>query len=117
MFYLNRVMLAGRVLSPPEVRYTRQGKAVVMFSVRTPVDLPFHLEGFQGEVEVKVVAFGPQGERWAEGVRVGDNVFVEGDLSQRVWEGEAFLKREMIVVARRITLIKGGRDGKPEKGL
>lgn len=111
MFHLNRVMIAGTLVGSPEVRYTREGRAVVFLRVWVPGDSKPPLEGFQEGVEVKVLAVGPQGERWAQGVKAGDNVFIEGVLVQRSRKGEVGERRELALWAKRITLIKGGEDG------
>lgn len=103
MFYLNRVILAGKLSSRPEVRYTQKGKAVVFFTLRLP---PLRgLEIPQGSLEVEVLAVGTEGERWARGVKEGANVFVEGELFRRRWQDETGPRTEIGVVARRVSLI------------
>lgn len=104
-------MLAGTLIGSPEVRYTREGRAVVFLKVRVPGEGRPPLEGIEEGVEVKVLAIGLQGRKWAQAVREGDNVFVEGALAQRSWRGEVGERKELFLWAKRITLIKGGENG------
>lgn len=116
MFYLNRVMLAGTLVVPPEVRYTREGKPVVLLKVRIPTHQKPALEGLDTKVEITVLAMGSEGKRWAEVVRAGDNVFIEGSLVQRSWKGEVGEGKEVLLWAQKIALI-GGKDDGTKKGL
>jgi single-stranded DNA-binding protein len=91
MFYLNHVILAGRLKDGPEIRYTPKGKPVIIFTLNLPSErleeehLPFAFE----TVSIKVMLVGERSEQWAKkevkGVR---NVLVEGGLVQRRWETE-----------------------------
>jgi len=106
LFYLNRVILAGKIASGPEVRYTQRGRTVVFFTLKMPS--PPGLREIGGrELEVEVMALGEAGERWAKGVKEGSNVFVEGGLFERKWEDEVGGHKEIGVIAQRISLITG----------
>lgn len=57
---MNRVLLSGRVVADPELRYTPAGKAVA--SYRLAVERPFKSEGEQKTDFLSCVAWGKIGE-------------------------------------------------------
>lgn len=101
MFYLNRVILAGRLKEDPEVRYTPRGKPVIFFTLSLPSErlgdesLPFE------NVSVRVMLVDERSEWWAQRkAKAGGNVLVEGGLVQRRWEtAEGTVSREIGVIA------------------
>lgn len=101
MFYLNRVILAGRLKERPEIRYTPRGKPVIFFTLTLPSErledesLPFE------NVAVRVMLVGEGSESWAQqrGTE-GGNVLVEGGLVQRRWEtAEGQMSKEIGIIA------------------
>ncbi|UCC66093.1 MAG: single-stranded DNA-binding protein [Deltaproteobacteria bacterium] len=104
MFYLNRVILAGKLTESPEIRYTPQGKPVIFFTLSLPSEkledksLPFE------DVSIRVMLVGERSELWAkQKVKVGENIFVEGGLVQRRWETEeGRMRREIGVIAHKV---------------
>jgi single stranded DNA-binding protein len=101
VFYLNRVILAGRLKEGPEIRYTPRGKPVTFFTLSLPAErsedesLPFE------NVSVRVMLVGERSESWAKQKgKKGGNVLVEGGLVQRRWEtAEGQMRREIGVIA------------------
>jgi len=83
---LNRVFMIGRLTKDPELRYTQTGTAVA--SARMAVNREF--TGKDGKREetcfVNVVAWAKQAEIWAEYLKKGNLVFIEGRLQSREWE-------------------------------
>jgi single-stranded DNA-binding protein len=106
MFFLNHVILAGRLKDGPEIRYTPKGKPVIIFTLSLPSEkleeehLPFTFEA----VSIRVMLVGERLEQWAKkevkGVR---NVIVEGGLVQRRWETEGGkMMKEIGVLAYKV---------------
>ena len=105
MFYLNRVILAGRLKEKPEIRYTPRGKPVIFFTLTLPSErledesLPFE------NVSVRVMLVGEGAESWAQQRgKEGVNVLIEGGLVQRRWEtAEGTMTKEIGIVAHGVT--------------
>jgi len=101
VFYLNRVILAGRLKEDPEIRYTPQGKPVIFFTLSLPSErlgdesLPFE------NVSIRVMLVDERSERWAQQKgKAGENVLIEGGLVQRRWEtAEGKMSREIGIIA------------------
>jgi single-strand DNA-binding protein len=101
VFYLNRVILAGRMKEDPEIRYTPQGKPVIFFTLSLPSErlgdesLPFE------NVSIRVMLVGETSELWAQQKgKAGENILVEGGLVQRRWEtAEGQMSKEIGVIA------------------
>jgi len=114
LFYFNRIILAGRVLENPEIRYTRRGSVVCSFSLWLKETGMKELEGFRNEFKIPIIAIGSD-EDFVKAINKGDNLFVEGSLLKRIWEKEGVLKEEAVVLAKKIITIKGGKNVEPEK--
>jgi single-stranded DNA-binding protein len=101
VFYLNRVILAGRVKEAPEIRYTPRGEPVIFFTLSLPSErlgdesLPFE------NVSIRVMLVGEGSELWArQKGKAGGNILVEGGLVQRRWEtAEGKMDKEIGVIA------------------
>ena len=84
---VNRVILVGNLGSDPEVRYTKEGKAVAVLSLATN-------ESFKGQDGEKkevtdwhaVVVWGQQAEICKQYLKRGSLVLVEGRMKSRLWE-------------------------------
>jgi single-strand DNA-binding protein len=105
VFFLNRVILAGRLKDDPEIRYTPGGKPVIFFTLSLPSerlgDESLPLEN----VSIRVMLVGERSERWAKQKGRGEgNVLVEGGLVQRRWETtEGKMRREIGIIAHQVT--------------
>ncbi len=85
---LNRVLLTGRLVSDPELRYTQSGKAVVRFRIAVNRSW-LNPESGAWEEEttfVTIVAWGKQAENCAAYLQKGRLVGVDGRLSIRTFE-------------------------------
>lgn len=108
MFYLNRVILAGRLQDAPEIRYTPQGKPVIFFTLTLPSerlgDDAVHFEN----IAIRVMLVDEKSERWAqEKGKAGENILIEGGLVQRRWEtAEGKMSREIEIVAHDIKALR-----------
>jgi len=95
---LNRIVLIGRLVADPQLRYTQSGTAVANF--RIAVDRPFPNQ--QGEREtdfIDVVAWRKLAETIANNLNKGRLVGVDGRLQVREYEHEGQRRRTAEVVA------------------
>lgn len=112
MFYLNRVILAGRLKDAPEIRYTPKGKPVTFFTLSLASErLEDESSAFE-DISIRVMLLGERSELWAKRkVKAGENVLVEGGLVQRRWEtAEGRMRREIEVVAHKVRDISEKED-------
>ena len=108
MFFLNRVILAGRLKEGPDIRYTPRGKPVIFFTLSLPSERPEDESLPFENVSIRVMFIGTQSESWAKQQgKVGANVLVEGALVQRRWEtAEGHMKKEIGVIAHGVKDLK-----------
>lgn len=108
---LNVVILIGRLVRDPELRYTPAGVAVSSFTIA--VDRPFTNQ--QGEREtdfIDVVAWRRLAETCAQHLQKGRLVAVEGRLQVRSFEGNDGQRRRVAeVVANDVRFLDRPRDG------
>lgn len=73
---MNKVILMGRLVRDPEVRYTQDNKAVAKFTLA--VDRKFKKEGEQTADFITCVAFGKTGEFAEKYLKKGTKIACEG---------------------------------------
>jgi single-strand DNA-binding protein len=106
---LNLVILAGRLVADPELRYTPKGTAVCSF--RMAVSRRYQ-DRESGEWKddasfFNVVVWDRMAERAGERLRKGSPVVVEGSLRSRSYEAQDGGKRYVVeVVSRRLQFIE-----------
>jgi single-strand DNA-binding protein len=106
---MNVVVLIGRMVADPELRYTPSGLAVTSF--RIAVDRRFKKEGEQTADFIDVVAWKQSAEFAANYLTKGRLVGVEGRLQQRSWVQQDGQKRSKIeVVANSLQGLDKPRD-------
>ena len=114
MASLNRVLLIGNLTRPPELRYTPGGTAVA--DIRLAVNRNYTTQGGEKRDEVcflTIVVGGKQAESCGEYLDKGSQIFVEGRLQTRDWEGKDGQKRSVTeVVAERVQFM-GRTKGAP----
>ena len=103
---LNKVMIIGNLGKEPEMRYTANGKARTTFSVA--------VNRRSGEKEdtdwFNVVTWEKTAESCAEHLVKGQQVYVEGRLQTRKWEGSDGAMRYITeVIAQNVTFL--GKKG------
>lgn len=107
---LNRVILIGRLVADPALRYTQSGKAVARFTLA--VD---RRRGSQGEREtdfIDVVVWQKLAELCANHLGKGRTVCVEGRLQIRNYEAQDGSKRKAAeVVAENVQFLDWPKDG------
>jgi single-strand DNA-binding protein len=85
---LNKVMIIGHLGRDPELRYTPSGRPVASFSVATTRTWTNSNGERQEETEwFNVVAWGGLAEVCKQHLRKGQQVYIEGRLQTRGWEG------------------------------
>ena len=104
MFYLNRVILAGKLQEDPEVRYSPRGTPVIFFTLHLPAEQLEEESLLRDPVSIRVMLVGEQSESWAKQKgKGGGNVLVEGGLVQRRWETvEGQMKKEIGIIAHTV---------------
>lgn len=81
---MNKVILIGRLVADPEIRYTQSGKAVA--SYRLAVDRPFKQDGQQEADFINCVAWGKTGEFAGNYLHKGTRIAIEGRIQTGSYE-------------------------------
>ncbi|MBC7106774.1 MAG: single-stranded DNA-binding protein [Firmicutes bacterium] len=107
---LNRIILIGRLVGDPELRYTAEGIARASFTLA--VDRPF--ANRQGEREtdfIDIVVWRKMGETCARVLNKGRLVAVEGRLRVRSYEDNQGIRRKAAeVVADNVRFLDRPRE-------
>ncbi|MCZ7545860.1 MAG: single-stranded DNA-binding protein [Anaerolineae bacterium] len=107
---LNKVLIIGHLGRDPEMRYTPSGRPVTSFSVATSRSWTSAEGERREETEwFNVVAWGNLAEICKQHLVKGQQVYIEGRLQTRGWEGEdgkrhyrtELVANEMIVLGER----------------
>ncbi len=87
---VNKVILVGRLGQDPEVRYTQDGRPIYNFSVATSEQWRDKNSGEKRERTEwhRIVVFGKLAEICGEYLSKGRQVYVEGRLQTRKWQGQ-----------------------------
>ena len=119
---LNKVMLIGNVGKDPEMRYTANGSAVTKFSLAVNRNFTSGDGERREETEwFDIVTWAKLAELCSQFVQKGRQVYVEGRLQTRSWEGQDGQKRtslditadNVISLERRPRDDEGGFVGAP----
>ncbi len=119
MASLNKVMLIGNLGSDPEMRFTPNGNPVTSFRMATSRSfLDSDSERRQETEWFTVVVWGKQAESCNQFISKGKQVYVEGRLRTRSWEGQDGQKRfrTEVVANRVIFLDRRALAALPEEG-
>ncbi|MEW5919515.1 MAG: single-stranded DNA-binding protein [Bacillota bacterium] len=107
---LNKVVLIGRLVRDPELRYTpAEGIAVANFTIA--VNRPFNNKKGEKEADfIRIVVWEKQAENSASYLGKGSLVAVEGRLQIRSYEDREGIKRTAVeVVARNVVFLESRR--------
>ena len=107
MANLNKVMIIGNVGTDPEMRFTPNGNPVTSFSVATSrmYNTPDG-ERKQDTEWFSVVAWNRLAENCNQFLAKGRQVYVEGRIHTRTWEGQDGQKRTRVeVIANRVLFL------------
>jgi len=102
MASLNKVIVIGNVGTEPEMRFTPSGKPVTSFSVATNEKFGDndHTEWFS------IVVWNKLAETCNQYLTKGQQVYVEGRLQTRSWEGDDGVKHyKTEVIANRVLFL------------
>lgn len=112
---VNKVILVGNLGQDPEVRYMPNGGAVANFTLATSESWRDKQTGEQKEITEwhRVVLFGKLAEVAGEYLRKGSQVYIEGQLRTRKWQGQDGQDRyttEVVVNVGGTMQMLGGRQ-------
>ncbi|HHV54288.1 MAG TPA: single-stranded DNA-binding protein [Firmicutes bacterium] len=115
----NKVILIGRLVADPQLRYTQTGKAVANF--RIAVDRGFAgASGQPGQERERqadffdIVTWNKLAETCANYLNKGRLVAVDGRLQVRDYEGPDGQRRRAVeIVANEVRFLDSGRGGQP----
>lgn len=94
---LNRIILIGRMVADPEIRYTQSGIAMVNF--RLAVDRRYKSASGEKETDfINIVAWRKTAELVGQYLKKGKLVAVEGSLQQRSYQTREGEKRTIYEV-------------------
>ena len=105
---MNNVTLVGRTTKDVELRYTSNGKAVA--TVTLAVNRSYKNDKGEREADFpQVVIWGKQAEAFADYVKKGHMVGVQGDLRTRSYENQETKKQVYVteVLADHFTFLEG----------
>lgn len=109
---LNKVMLIGRVTQDPDMRTTPTGKTVANFTLVTNRGWKNANGETQEQAEFhNMVAWGKLAEIIGQYAPKGKQLYVEGRLQTRNWEGKDGVKRYTTeIVVSSMILLGGGKS-------
>lgn len=112
---MNSIVLMGRLVKDPEVRYTQSGKVVCQFTLA--VDRPFTNQDGQKEADfIPVVVWGKIAEIAGNSLSKGHRALVEGRLQIRNYTAKDGSKRYVSeVIAGHFEFIEKRADVAPQQ--
>jgi len=117
---INKVILVGNLGQDPEIRYTADGRPIANFSIATSETWRDKNSGERREKTEwhRVVVFGKLAEICGEYLSKGRQVYIEGKLQTRKWQGQDGQDRyttEVVVDIRGTMQMLGTRDNGPAR--
>lgn len=112
---LNKVMLIGRLTADPESRTTPQGATVANFSIATNRVWKDQQGTQQDRTEFhNIVAWRKLAEICAQYLKKGKQIYIEGHLQTRTWDGQDGKKNYRTeVVADNMIMLGSKNDSAP----
>jgi single-strand DNA-binding protein len=83
---MNKVILMGRLVSDPEVRYSQGAEPVAVARYTLAVNRRFAREGEQQADFIKIIAFGKAGEFAGRHFKKGQQISIVGRIQVRSWD-------------------------------
>ena len=116
---LNKVMVIGNLGADPEMRYTQSGAAVTEFRVASNRRYTTRDGEARDETEwFRVVTWNRLAESCSQYLAKGRQVYVEGRLQTRSWEGDDGVQRYTTeVVAHQVSFLGGNGPNRGERGV
>ena len=107
---MNKVILIGRLVKDPEIRYTQSGKGVASFVLA--VDRRSSKEGQQTADFIPIVAWNKLAEIVGDNLTKGRRISVEGRMQVRNYDAQDGTKRYVTeVIADEVEFLDSKRDG------
>lgn len=119
MASLNKVILIGNVGTDPELRYTPNGNPVTSFRMATNYRYTTSAGESREETDwFRITVWGKQAEQCNQFLSKGRQVYVEGRLHARNWQGQdGQMHTSLEVTANRVLLLgKRALAPLPEEG-
>jgi single-strand DNA-binding protein len=117
MASVNKVIVIGNLGRDPELRYTKDGRAVANFTVATNERWRDREGNTQERTEWhRIVVWDKQAETCAQYLQKGRSVYVEGRLQTREWEDKEGQKRRTTEVVAQTVQFLGPRGGQAGQG-
>ena len=115
---LNKCMIIGNLGADPEMRYTANGRAVATFNVATSRTFTGPDGQRREETEwFSVVTWERLAETCAQYLTKGRQVYVEGRMQTRSWDGQDGVKHyKTELIAQEVKFLGSARDGGREGG-
>jgi single-strand DNA-binding protein len=116
---VNKVILVGNLGNDPEIKYMPSGSAVANVSVATTDSWRDKGSGERQERTEwhRVVLFGRLAEIAGEYLRKGSQVYIEGRLQTRKWQGQDGQDRYTTEIVANDMQMLGGRGGGGSAGF
>lgn len=86
---INKVVLIGRMVRDPELKYTQGGSSVTNFSIANNRSYTVGGEKKETTSFFTCIAWGKPGEVIVQYCKKGQRIAIEGRLQQRSWEDKA----------------------------
>ena len=111
---MNKIILIGRLVADPQLRYTQSGIAVTNFTLA--VDRPFTNQGGEKETDfIDIVTWRKLAEVVANNLEKGRLVAVEGRLQIRSYEDQNGVRRKAAeIVADQVKFLDYRRRGESQ---
>ncbi|MBD3403935.1 single-stranded DNA-binding protein, partial [candidate division GN15 bacterium] len=115
---LNKIQLMGYLTADPEGRKLPSGRSVAQFRLVTQVHTPTRQATvFLDKTEYhQIVAFDRLADVAAKYLKKGDRVYLDGQLTTRMWEGQGGAKRSRTeIVMQNLIMLGGGKQSGRKK--
>lgn len=108
---MNKVILIGRLVADPQLRYTQNGIAVTSFTLA--VNRPFTTQGGEREADfIDIVTWRKLAETCANHLNKGRLVAVDGRLQIRSYDDQNGIRRKASeIVANQVRFLDWRADG------
>lgn len=114
---VNKAIIVGSVGKDPDIRYTGDGKAIANMSVATSEQWKDKQTGEKKEKTEwhRISAFGKLAEIIGEYVRKGQQVYIDGRLQTRKWQGQDGKDRYTTEIVANDMQMLGGKPSGGQK--
>jgi single-strand DNA-binding protein len=95
---INKVILIGRLVKDPELKYVQSGTAVANFSIAN--NRTYSVSGEKKEMTsfFNCIAWGKPGEVITQYCKKGQRIAIEGRLQARSWDDQSGNKRKVVEI-------------------